>query len=308
MKRYQKVCVVFAVLMLSGSCSTSAYGASKSQKVIDAFENYSESVDSTYYAELLSASNVYQPQIDLVNKKIKDAKLRFLASNQVKVLKLGDNRNYWGNFDCPTTRPSCIYVDKGPLFQVGEVTNIKSLIADKNEYLDEIDIILGLGLIEIINLPTYQEASKTIRSETINLNTITQQYKGVQNTISQKKYTTEIAAEMGLLAAQRAAKSPSNYDKAFVVALKFEQNRLKLNELASTNWKYINNYKALSSAISVTRISNQADSVSENYSYSRAASINSSCGSAFTGESGFKSSFNLVASVYKMATKVSIKL
>ena len=308
MKRYQKVCVVFAVLMLSGSCSTSAYGASKSQKVIDAFENYSESVDSTYYAELLSASNVYQPQIDLVNKKIKDAKLRFLASNQVKVLKLGDNRNYWGNFDCPTTRPSCIYVDKGPLFQVGEVTNIKSLIADKNEYLDEIDIILGLGLIEIINLPIYQEASKTIRSETINLNTITQQYKGVQNTISLKKYTTEIAAEMGLLAAQRAAKSPSNYDKAFVVALKFEQNRLKLNELASTNWKYINNYKALSSAISVTRISNQADSVSENYSYSRAASINSSCGSAFTGESGFKSSFNLVASVYKMATKVSIKL
>ena len=308
MKRYQKVCVVFAVLMLSGSCSTSAYGASKSQKVIDAFENYSESVDSTYYAELLSASNVYQPQIDLVNKKIKDAKLRFLASNQVKVLKLGDNRNYWGNFDCPTTRPSCIYVDKGPLFQVGEVTNIKSLIADKNEYLDEIDIILGLGLIEIINLPIYQEASKTIRSETINLNTITQQYKGVQNTISLKKYTTEIAAEMGLLAAQRAAKSPSNYDKAFVVALKFEQNRLKLNELASTNWKYINNYKALSSAISVTRISNQADSVSENYSYSRAVSINSSCGSAFTGESGFKSSFNLVASVYKMATKVSIKL
>ena len=294
--------------MLSGSCSTSAYGASKSQKVIDAFENYSESVDSTYYAELLSASNVYQPQIDLVNKKIKDAKLRLLASNQVKVLKLGDNRNYWGNFDCPTTRPSCIYVDKGPLFQVGEVTNIKSLIADKNEYLDEIDIILGLGLIEIINLPTYQEASKTIRSETINLNTITQQYKGVQNTISLKKYTTEIAAEMGLLAAQRAAKSPSNYDKAFVVALKFEQNRLKLNELASTNWKYINNYKALSSAISVTRISNQADSVSENYSYSRAVSINSSCGSAFTGESGFKSSFNLVASVYKMATKVSIKL
>ena len=308
MKRYQKVCVVFAVLMLSGSCSTSAYGASKSQKVIDAFENYSESVDSTYYAELLSASNVYQPQIDLSNKKIKDAKLRFLASNQVKVLKLGDNRNYWGNFDCPTTRPSCIYVDKGPLFQVGEVTNIKSLIADKNEYLDEIDIILGLGLIEIINLPTYQEASKTIRSETINLNTITQQYKGVQNTISLKKYTTEIAAEMGLLAAQRAAKSPSNYDKAFVVALKFEQNRLKLNELASTNWKYINNYKALSSTISVTRISNQADSVSENYSYSRAVSINSSCGSAFTGESGFKSSFNLVASVYKMATKVSIKL
>ena len=160
----------------------------------------------------------------------------------------------------------------------------------------------------MLNLPTDQEASKTIRLETVNLNTITQQYKGIQNTIELKKYTTGIAAEIGLLAAQRAAKSPSNYDKAFVVALKFEQNRLKLNELASTNWKYINNYKALSSAISVARLSNQADSVSDNYSYSRAASINSSCGTAFTGESGFKSSVNLVASVYKMATKVSIKL
>jgi hypothetical protein len=308
MKKYQKICVAFTVLVLSFSYSTSAYGASKSQKVIEAFENYSENIDSIYYAELLSASNLYQPQIDLVNKKIKDAKLRFSASNQVKVLKLGDNRNYWGNFDCPTTRPDCIYVDKGPLFQVGEVTSIKSLIADKNEYLDEIDIILGLGLIEIINLPTYQEASKTIRLETVNLNTITQQYKGIQNTIELKKYTTGIAAEIGLLAAQRAAKSPSNYDKAFVVALKFEQNRLKLNELASTNWKYINNYKALSSAISVARLSNQADSVSDNYSYNRAASINSSCGTAFTAESGFKSSVNLVASVYKMATKVSIKL
>jgi hypothetical protein len=294
--------------MLLVSYPTSAYGASKSQKITDAFENYSESIDSTYYAELLKASNLYQPQIDLANTKIKDAKLRFLASNQVKVLKLGENRNYWGNFDCPTIRPACIYVDKGPLFQIGEVTNIKSLIADKNEYLDEIDIILGLGLIEIVNLSNYQEASKTIRSETVNLNSITQQYKGVQNTIALKKYTTSIAAETGLLAAQRAAKSPSNYDKAFVVALKFEQNRLKLNELASTNWKYINNYKALSSAISVARLSNQADSVSDNYSYSRAVSINSSCGAAFIGESGFKSTFNLVASVYKMASKVSIKL
>jgi len=299
---------VLTLLMLSVFSSTSAYGASKSQKITDAFENYLQSVDSTYYAELLTASNLYQPQIDLANTKIKDAKLRFLASNQIKVLKLGENRNYWGNFDCPTIRPACIYVDKGPLFQVGEVTSIKSLIADKNEYLDEMDIILGLGLIEIINLSNYQEASKTIRSENVNLNKITQQYKAVQNTIASKKYVTGVAAEAGLLAAQRAAKSPSNYDKAFVVALKFEQNRLKLNELASTNWKYINNYKALSSAISIARLSNQADSVSDDYSYSKAVSINSSCGTAFTGESGFKSTFNLVASVYKMASKVSIKL
>jgi hypothetical protein len=308
MRRYQKFFTGAITLIFIVANSSSAYSATKPRLVADAFENYLESIDSTYNAEMLNASSLYQPQVDLVTQKIKDAKSKFLASNQVKVVKLGDFRNYWGNFDCPTTRPACIDIDKGPRFQVGEVTTIKSLIADKNEYLDEIDIILGLGLIEITNLTSYQEASKSIRTETVNLSSLTLKYKTVQNTIALKKYTTGIAAESGLLAAQRAAKSPSNYDKAFVVALKFEQNRIKLSELASTNWKYINNYKALSSAISVTRLSNQADIVGENYSYSRASSINSSCGTAFTGESGFKSMFNLAASVYKQATKVTLKI
>ena len=307
MKRYQKVCVVFAVLMLSGSCSTSAYGASKSQKVTDAFESYLERVNTIYDAEILSAGNLYQPQIKSAQTKISDAKLKFLSSSQVKVVKLGDNRNYWGNFDCPATRPACIDVDKGPKFQVGEVTTIKSLIADKTEYLEEIEIILNLGLIEIINLSTYQEASKTIRSETLNLNSLNLQYKSSQNSITSKR-DAGLSVEIALLAAQRAAKSPSSYDKAFVAALKFEQNRIKLNELASTPWRYINSYKALSSALSVTRFSDQADTVADNYSYSRALSINSSCGTTFTNDSSFKSLFGLIATIYKQATKVTIKL
>ena len=307
MKRYQKVCVVLTALMLSVSCTTSAYGASKSQLVTSAFENFLDGVSSTYDAEMLSAANLYQPQIKSTQTKISDAKVRFLASNQVKVLKLGDNRNYWGNFDCPTTRPACIDVDKGPRFQVGEVTTIKSLIADKTEYLEEIDIILNLGLIEITNLSTYQEASKTIRSETLNLNSLNLQYKSSQNSITSKR-DTGLNVEIALLAAERAAKSPSSYDKAFVAALKFEQNRIKLNELASTPWKYINSYKALSSALSVSRLSDQADIVAENYSYSRALGINSSCGTTFTNDSSFKSLFALIATIYKQATNVSIKL
>jgi hypothetical protein len=307
MKRYQKICVVFTALMLLVSYSTSAYGASKSQKVTDAFESYLERVNIIYDAEILSAGNLYQPQIKSAQTKISDAKLKFLSSSQVKVVKLGDNRNYWGNFDCPATRPACIDVDKGPKFQVGEVTTIKSLIADKTEYLEEIEIILNLGLIEIINLSTYQEASKTIRSETLNLNSLNLQYKSSQNSITSKR-DTGLNVEIALLAAQRAAKSPSNYDKAFVAALKFEQNRVKLNELASTPWRYINSYKALSSALSVTRFSDQADTIADNYSYSRALSINSSCGTTFTNDSSFKSLFGLIATIYKQATKVTIKL
>lgn len=307
MKRYQKICVVFTALILSVFYSTSAYGASKSQKVTDAFESYLERVNIIYDAEILSAGNLYQPQIKSAQTKISDAKLKFLSSSQVKVVKLGDNRNYWGNFDCPATRPACIDVDKGPKFQVGEVTTIKSLIADKTEYLEEIEIILNLGLIEIINLSTYQEASKTIRSETLNLNSLNLQYKSSQNSITSKR-DTGLNVEIALLAAQRAAKSPSNYDKAFVAALKFEQNRVKLNELASTPWRYINSYKALSSALSVTRFSDQADTIADNYSYSRALSINSSCGTTFTNDSSFKSLFGLIATIYKQATKVTIKL
>lgn len=307
MRRYQKFITLITAVLLLSSYTNVAYGASKSQKVTGAFENYLDSVNTTYDAEMTSAANLYQPQIKSTQTKISDAKVRFLASNQVKVLKLGDNRNYWGNFDCPATRPACIDVDKGPRFQVGEVTTIKSLIADKTEYLEEIDIILNLGLIEITNLSTYQEASKTIRSETLNLNSLNQQYKNSQNSITSKR-DTGLNVEIALLAAERAAKSPSSYDKAFVAALKFEQNRVKLNELASTPWRYINSYKALSSALSVTRLSDQADTVAENYSYSRALSINSSCGTTFTNDSSFKSLFGLIATIYKQATKVTIKL
>lgn len=307
MRRYQKFITLITAVLLLSSYTNVAYGASKSQKVTSAFENYLDSVNSTYDAEMTSAANLYQPQIKSTQTKISDAKVRFLASNQVKVIKLGDNRNYWGNFDCPATRPACIDVDKGPRFQVGEVTTIKSLIADKTEYLEEIDIILNLGLIEITNLSTYQEASKTIRSETLNLNSLNQQYKNSQNSITSKR-DTGLNVEIALLAAERASKNPSSYDKAFVAALKFEQNRVKLNELASTPWRYINSYKALSSALSVTRLSDQADTVAENYSYSRALSINSSCGTTFTNDSYFKALFSLIATIYKQATKVTIKL
>jgi hypothetical protein len=287
--------------------SVGAYGATKAEVVKAAFENYIEEVNSTYNTDMMKADNQYQPEISSTENRIKEAKSKFLTSNQIKVIKLGDNRNYWGNFDCPTSRPACIDVDKGPKFQVGEVTAIKSLIADKSEYLEEIEIILGLGLIELLNPLVFQEVSKTIRTENTKLITLNEQYKNVKNSITYRR-DTGLEVEIASLAAERASKTPSNFDKAFVVALKFEQNRIKLNDLASTPWKYLHNYKALSSAIRVTRLSDQADAVAERYTYSNASSINSSCGTAFTGDSNFKTTFKTIANVYKKATKSTIKL
>jgi hypothetical protein len=284
-----------------------AYGATKAQVVKAAFENYIEEVNSTFNTDMMNAANQYQPQITSTENRLKEAKSKFLTSNQIKVLKLGDNRNYWGNFDCPTSRPACIDVDKGPKFQVGEVTTIKSIIADKSEYLEEIEIILGLGLIELSSPSTYQEASRTIRTENARLIALNEQYKNVKNLITYQR-DTGLEVEIAFLAAERASKTPSNFDKAFVVALKFEQNRIKLNDLASTPWRYLQNYKALSSAIRVTRLSDQADAVAERYTFSRASSINSSCGTAFTGDSNFKTTFKTIANVYKKATRSTIKL
>jgi hypothetical protein len=299
--------LIIAIFALTVPNTIGAYGASKSQLVSAAFETYINRVNLTYEEEMTAAINLYQPQITSTENKIKEAKSKFLISNQVKVVKLGENRNYWGNFNCPTSRPDCIDVDKGPKFQVGEVTTIKSLIADKSEYLDEMEIIFGLGLVELSNPTTYNEASKTIRTEYANLITLNEQYKSAKNLITYKK-DSGLEIEIALLAAERAAKTPSIYDKAFVAALKFEQNRIKLNNLASTPWRYLQNYKALSSAIKVTRLSDQADAVADNYSYSRAMSINTSCGTAFTNDSNFKSLFAEIAKTYKLATKSTIKL
>lgn len=298
--------LIIAAITLTISNFNGAYGASKSQLVISAFENYIAKVNSSFEEEMMAADNLYQPQIKLTEDKIKEAKNRFLASNQVKVLKLGDNRNYWGNFDCPSSRPACIDIDKGPKFQVGEMTTIKRLIADKSEYLEEMEIIFSLGLVELSNPLIYNEASKTIRTENTKLNSLNEQYKNAKNAITYKR-DSGLEVEIALLAAERASKSPSNYDKAFVAALKFEQNRIELNKLASTPWKYLQNYKALSSAIRVTRLSDQADIVADNYSYSRALIINSSCGTAFTNNEKFKALFSEIASVYKKATKTTIK-
>ena len=323
MRRYQKfISAITAVLLLS-TYTNVAYGASKSQKVTSAFENYLDSVNFTYDAEMTSAASTYEPRITVSQNKLLAAQSQFLNVNQVTILK---TTSYSSNppiaidaVNCPTTRPDCKSVMKSNEFIAGEITNIYNFVGGVEAFtksssiqmntgmLQTLDSQIKDGLIKLNNPSGYTDAVTTIRFETSNFESLNKQYQSAKYSITSKR-DNGLLVESALLAAQRAAKSPSSYDKAFVAALKFEQNRVKLNELASTPWRYINSYKALSSALSVTRLSDQADIVAENYSYSRALGINSSCGTTFTNDSSFKSLFALIATIYKQATKVTIKL
>jgi hypothetical protein len=151
MKRMTLFGLIVTSLILSG---TSASAATKPELVLKGFQSYVSiakstlstnktifdasvaainstysnsvtSAKSTFDKEILAAKNLYEPQIESLKQTIKDAQAKLLTVNQVKVLKLGTFRSYWGNLDCPSARPQCASLDdKGNLFQVGEVTKL----------------------------------------------------------------------------------------------------------------------------------------------------------------------------------------
>jgi hypothetical protein len=165
MKRMAFVGILVTSLALSG---TSANAATKSDIVVKGFQSYVTNAKaalttskikygvsaaalnaiyentvanakSSYEKELLTAKNLYEPQIIASNQSIKDAQAKLLTVNQVKVVKLGTFRSYWGNLDCPVTRPQCVSLDdKGNLFQIGEITRLKAIMGERSDYLYEI--------------------------------------------------------------------------------------------------------------------------------------------------------------------------
>lgn len=302
----RRVLVVIVSFLLLGQFTSSSYGATNSSKVLNGFQKYLNDAENSYEVSYAALTNEFKLNVANRESSISNAKRDLLTFNKVKVLKLGDNRNYWGNFNCPTTRPACIDVDKGPKFDIGEITSIRDVVADNPAYLDEIDLIIKLGLIELQTPVEFQRASLTIRNET-------REIASAKATYSQKSLvlndTLQEAqkVEPALLAAKRAAKNTKDYDKAFVVALQFEFNRQRLDELANLPFRYIDSLKSLDSAVKVTRISNTADAVAQNYTMAGAMKINAICGKTFINEPEFRSMFTKVAQVYRGITGRSIK-
>lgn len=361
----RKVVALLSIVLVVG-LTPSAFAATNPKtvtvaftKVLTATENslealelkYEEGVDAldlelsdstiqanqTYDQELRAASNLYSPQITASNQKMSDARSKFSSVSSIRVLSLGTNRNYWGNINCPTTRPDCKDVDKGNKFNVGEISTIKSELSTTSlEYLPEIDIMVSLGLIELISPTEYSTVSSTLRNEPTNLKKITSQFESAQSSAQRKKNQAiekataqraallddlnetyyeekeqleaqQKAAELALLASKRAAKDASNFDSAFVVAYKFEYNRQMINEIADASWTGEWTYRTIDSILKVNRLAVTGDNIASRYTRSAANAFNSTVGNAFTNEPEFRAALKVLTATYKQATKSTLR-
>lgn len=301
------------------------------------YSNSVTSIKSTFDKEILTAKNLYEPQIETSKQIIKDAQAKLLTVNQVKVLKLGTSRAYWGNLDCPTTRPQCVSLDdKGNLFQVGEVTRLKAIMGERADYLYEIQLMIDLGLIEMLNSSEYQKAATSIRFEpdkikslttqwdTANLSASTKQNTALENAklvasgplmVLRDTYETNktllenqiVAGNSAIRAAKRASKNPTTFDKAFVTAYKFEYNLKGLDNVANLSFASLNTLRSLMSQYAIIELADKAAGVDASYSYLAAERINKSVGNVFTRDEEFQTPAKLVTAQYRNLTKVNLK-
>jgi hypothetical protein len=364
MKRIGFVGLLITSLILSGTSASAATKATivtaafksllnKSANSLDALERKYESdidaldfalneasrrANSTYDADFAAASSVFIPQIAAINLKIAEAKAKFDSVSSVRVLSLGTNRNYWGNISCPTTRPDCKDAgDRGERFVVGEVTKIKGILAtNSTDYLPEIDIMVAQGLIELLTPTEFRLVASTIKTEPLNINSLSSRFAEAQNNARNRQarsieaadavrasdlsdldqeYETakaqlEVqlkAAELALLAAKRASKDTASFDTAFVIAYKFEYNREMVGEIADAAWTGDWTFRTIDSIIKVNRLAVTGDSIGLKYSKKAASAFNAAVGNAFTNEPDFRAALKVVTATYKQATKVSLK-
>lgn len=296
------------------------------------------SADSTYDSEFSAAASLYTPQISAINVKIAEAKTKFVSVSSVKVLNLGTFRSYWGNLNCPTTRPNCIDTDKGEKFVVGEVTTIKEFLSTNyTDSLPEIDIMVSQGLIELAKPAEYLAVASTIRNEPLNIKLLSTKFSDAQTAARNKQSRAistatalressladlddeyesakaqleaqETAANLALLAAKRATKDASNFDKAFAVAYKFEYNRQMLNQIADDAWSGDWTFRTIDSIIKVSRLANSGDVIAKSYSMKNGTAFNSSVGNAFTNEPEFRAALKVLSAIYKKATNNTLKV
>jgi hypothetical protein len=118
----------------------------------------------------------------------------------------------------------------------------------------------------------------------------------------------ETAADLALLAAKRATKDASNFDKAFSVAYKFEYNRQMLNQIADEAWSGDWTFRTIDSIIKVSRLANTGDAIAKSYSMKNGTAFNSSVGNAFTNEPDFRAALKILTAIYKKATNTTLKV
>ena len=307
-KRYLAIALIISLTALNIAQANSA--TSKSTLLVNVFQKFIQDANAKYASNQASLDNSFNLQISDATQKLSSAVSESKNFNKIKVLKLGDNRNYWGSFNCPLERPECIAVDKGPAFQVGEITTIKDAIFQNVPNLEEITLIKNLGLIQIIDEVNFMRISDQIKLQTKLISGLKTKY-ALESAFNKRSLDEalvyENAINQAVQATKRANLNSKDFENAFVVAFKFSYNRDGLDKLASAPWNYITNLKALDSAIKITRISQQADSIDSSYKMVNANSLNKICGNTFTSESDFKRDYAFIAKLYYSATKISLK-
>jgi hypothetical protein len=310
-KKIRLLDAIGTTLLLIFPFSFPTQATTKSNLLVTAFNKYISDGELQYTNLVSQNDKTYKPKIALSESKIREAQQQLAKVGQVKVLKLGESRSYWGNFKCPDIRPDCKDVDKGEKFIVGELIYPKDIIFTELKYLAEIKIMQNLGLIELKAAGEFDKYYSAMDVETSNLMSLSSSYRRAamsaedfKDSFDEKKDAIRIAK----ISAKRASKNAANFENAFIVALKFEYNRIGLDRLASQPWTYIDSLKSLRSAVEVTNLSEKADLAGSSYTLNAANNINKICGKTFLNEYGFKSDFPVIAEIYKKATKVILRI
>lgn len=296
--------------------------ANKSKILTKAFQKYLADGETEYEQSLADAKALYEPQINAASVKLQAAQRDFAKVNQVTILKTTSHSPtatvLIDAVNCPTRHSDCKHpVYKTNEFTAGEVATVYDFIGGDAAFftsfnaqmnsgmLQTIDLQVKDGLIRLNNPTAYADVVNTIRTQYQATLTLASQYLSVKNVAEsalRDVQSMEDTISSAIVAAKRAEKNSSTFEKAFVTAFKFEYNAQRLDELARAPWTYISSLKALRDAVSVTKQSELADSISSRYSFKAASSFNSTYGNLFLSEPSYKEAFQLVASIYRSST------
>jgi len=302
------------------------------------FSDAIQNANITYDSEISIAKKRLDPQIENSIQILKYAEEKFLTVNQVKVLMQGNDRNKWGYLNCSVARPDCKADDKGELFQIGEVTTLKTYPGDPLVfyYFRDIQKMVDDGLIELVNPVDYLKLTKVIQSEPDNIKYLNEQLQSAilistkmrDNALNSAKlisdaklfqltqsyeskrqgYKNQIdAGNAAIRATKRAKKNPAYFAKAFVTAFKFEYNANGLDDIANLPLSSLNSLRSILSQYTVIDLANEATAVNAYYTYSDADKINKSVGNIFTADEDFQISAKLVTAQFRKFTKITLK-
>jgi hypothetical protein len=306
--------------------SAPAEASTKSASLTKAFQKYLSDAEVNHSKSLANSKALYEPQIFGAIEKLKAAQLQFARVNQVTILKSTSHSPTApieiSSVTCPVVRPDCKDSNyKSNEFKAGEIANVMDFVGGDSAFttdpgpsmnfgiLQTIDLQIKDGLISLNNASAYNEAVSTIRTQYQNALSLSQQYSSAQSAANDallEVQSRESAIKSAIVSAKRASVNSATFDKAFLTSLKFEYNAKRLDELARQPWTYISSLKSLQDAVSVTKQSSLADSISASYSYSAALKFNATYGNLFLVEDDYKNGFQVINAIYKTVTRISL--